>query len=435
MDVEVIKRAITEQESEIREKFEKERIVEREPEGLAKYLRHPNVLAVLGVRRAGKSMFSILVAKKLAGNYAYVNFDDPDLGEMKATELKRVLEAIYQLKGDTDLIILDEIHNIPSWELFVTRLRERKRVIITGSNSKMLSSDLATRLTGRYMDFILFPFSFREYLLYKDFSPNIYETKGIAGTKSLLRDYMGEGGFPESQKFGGKIIGKIYDDILKKDIILKHDIRFVSSFKEMAKLAITNFSNEISYNKLKNVLDIRSVHTVKNYMDYLEEAFLLFRLERYSPKLKQQVIAPKKVYLMDHGISKMSFRVSENYGKLMENVVAVELLRKRSYKEMPYEIFYWRDYQQNEVDFVIKDGVGVRELIQVCYDVDDFKTKEREVKSLLKASKELGCKNLVVITGDYEGEERANRSGAGGRIRFIPLWKWLLAPDAGSKRM
>jgi hypothetical protein len=422
MRVEDIKRSIVDQEEEIKEKFKNERIVQRDAD-IKKYLKYPNVLAILGVRRCGKSFFSILTSKQLKSNYGYVNFDDPILGEIKANELRMILEALYQIKGDNiDTIILDEIHNIKNWELFVTRLRETKKVIITGSNSEMLSGELATRLTGRHIDFILFPFSFTEYLKYKEFNPNIYRTKDIAKTKLLLKSYLLEGGFPEVQRFGLRIVKQIYNDIIHKDIIRRYKIKFISTFREMMMLIISNFSKEISYNKIKNILKIKSVHTVKNYIDYAEKAFLLFKIEKYSPKLKEQIIAPKKIYLVDHGIASLAFKLSENVGRLYENIVAVELRRRKSYGEKDFEIFYWKNHQGYEVDFVIKNKSNIESLIQVCYDTADLNTLEREVRSLIKASKELRCRNLLVITEELEDERVYDRK----KIKFIPLWRWLL---------
>lgn len=423
MELEVIKRAISDQESEIREKFQNERIIDREPENALKYLKHPNILAILGVRRAGKSLYSLLLSKNTP--HAYVNFDDPELGGIKANELKKVLEAVIQLKGDVDTIILDEIHNINSWELFATRLREKKRVIITGSNSQMLSGELGTRLTGRHADFTLYPFSFREYLTYHGFQPNIYETEGIAKTKSYFNRYLTEGGFPEVQKFGKYVARRIFEDIIQKDVIVRHNIRLHSSFREVTRLVTSNVGSETSFNKLKNIAGVKSVHTIKNYVGYLENAFLVIKLERYSPKLKEQIISPKKIYLVDTGLTHLNFKVSGDYGKLMENLVAVELMRRKSYNELQTEIYYWKDYQQKEVDFVIKEGPEIKQLIQVCYDLGNYNTRERETKSLLKASRELKCRNLLILTEDDEGEEKLDRK----TIKYKPLWKWLIQKE------
>jgi len=260
MELAEIKTSIADQQEEIREKFAKEKVIERTP-SIDSYLRHAGAVAIFGVRRCGKSFFSMLSARKTNSSYGYVNFDDPVLGELKSTELKKVMEAVYQLNGQVGVIILDEIQNIKKWETFVTRLRETKKVILTGSNSEMLSGELSTRMTGRHMDFMLFPFSFREYISYKGFSNLGYTTKDAARAKALLDSYIREGGFPEVQKYGPKIVRQIYDDIINKDIIRRYSIRFAPAFRELMMLLIANFSSETSYNKMKNILGLKRAHS------------------------------------------------------------------------------------------------------------------------------------------------------------------------------
>jgi len=182
-------------------------------------------------------------------------------------------------------------------------------------------------------------------------------------------------------------------------------------------------AREISFNKLKNILNVRSLQTIKNYSEFLSTSYLIFFLEKYSPKLKLQMISPKKVYCIDNGfVEAMSFKASEDFGRLMENLVAVELMRRKSYWFKNQEIYYWKDYQQNEVDFLVKEGEKIKQLIQVNYVSDKNEIETREIKGLLKASELLNCKNLVVITWDYEDEISIENR----KIIFRPLWKWLL---------
>jgi hypothetical protein len=417
MQVELLKRIIEDQRKEIEDKF-KERIIERENTHLLKkFLKHPNILAILGIRRCGKSILSLLIAKNLNEKFVYINFDDERLTGIKTEDLDKILQAFYELYGDVNLIILDEIQNVKGWELFASRLRRTKKVIVTGSNSKLLSGELATHLTGRHIDVVLYPFSFREFLSFK---PNIYLTEDIAKTRNELSKYIKESGFPEFRKFGSGIVVKIYEDIITKDCLRRYKIKNEETFKEMAKYLISNFSSEFTYSKLSRIFKVKDVHTVKNYVNYLKEAFLIITLDRFSPKLKQQILAPKKVYAVDHGFCNfLSFKLSKDFGKIMENIAVVDLARKKSLE--PIELFYWKDYQQNEVDIVIKQGFEVKQLIQVCSDIEDYDTKEREIKALLKASQELRCKNLVVITWEYEAEEKHGNK----KIKFLPLWKWL----------
>ncbi|MFA5019946.1 MAG: ATP-binding protein [Candidatus Pacearchaeota archaeon] len=416
------KSIIKEQREEL-EKIEKEeKIIERTGLNKSKEsLKYPNILAILGIRRCGKSIFSYLLAKP--HKFAYINFDDERLAGLKSDDLNKILESFYELYEDIDYIILDEIQNVDNWELFVNRLRRTKKIILTGSNSKLLSGELSTHLTGRYLDIILFPFSFKEFLKLKEVKENkVYTTQEKAEIMKTLQEYLEIGGFPEAYKFGKGMISKIYEDILTKDILLRYNISKKEEIKKLAKYLITNSSEEITYSKLARIFNIKHVSTISNWISYLENTFLIFRLERFDFKLKQQFIAPKKVYCIDSGLmNTIGFKFSENKGKVIENEVALELQRRKA-KENSFEVYYWKDYQQNEVDFVIKRDKKIEILIQVTYINSKEEIKEREINALLKASKELRCKNLIVITWDYETEEKFG----GEIIKFVPLWKWLL---------
>lgn len=420
MSIELLKKVISEQREEISQILERKDLVERENTNFVKkFLEHPNILAILGVRRCGKSTFAMLLANKFKEKIGYIDFDDERLIGLKTEDLNNVLQAFYELYGDFDILILDEMQNVHGWELFANRLRRTKRIILTGSNSNLLSGELATHLTGRYIDFLLYPFSFREIL---DFKPDLYLTKDVARVRSELKNYVEGSAFPEFTKLSSKIVVKIYEDIINKDCLRRHEIREEQAFRELAKYLTSNFSCEFTYSKLSKIVGIKDVHTIKNYTQYLKEAFLIVVLERYSPKLKQQVIAPKKVYNIDHGLCNfVGFQVSKNTGRIWENIVCIELLRKRSIRHF-IEIYYWKSAQQDEVDFIIKEKNEVKQLIQVCYEIENSTTKEREIKSLLKASKELRCNNLLIITQDSETEETIENK----KIRCIPLWKWLL---------
>jgi len=430
MNLEDIKRIIADQGEEMEEIFMREKIIERSVprEKLLHFIKHPNILAILGVRRCGKSIFSLLLVKNK--KFGYVNFDDERFAGFEAKDLNLLLQAFYELYGtDQEYFILDEIQNIWGWELFANRLRRTKKVIITGSNAKLLSGELATHLTGRHVDFTLYPFSFREYLKTREFKlkkEDLYTTKKIAELKKEVENYISAGGFPEAYKFGRAILLNIYGDILHKDILLRYRIRNRKTFSEMANYLVSQFSNEITYSKLKNIMEIKNVHTVRNYVDYLSRSYLLFIIERYSPKLKKQMIAPKKVYCIDTGlINSIAFMTSENRGRLMENVVAVDLMRKKSYSHSNMEIYYWKDHRQREVDFVLKSGRKIGQLIQVTDASGEEEIKKREINSLMTASYELRCKNLLIITWDYEDEiKKDNRI-----IKYIPLWKWLVYPE------
>jgi len=429
MNVEEIKRIVTTQKEEINETFQREKIINRHIPNtqLIQALQHPNILAVLGVRRSGKSICSILILREK--KYGYINFDDERIINIKPEELEFIIQAFYELYGsDVEYVILDEIQNVKNWEIFANRLRRTKKVIVTGSNSKLLSGELATHLTGRYMDFTLYPFSFREFLELQGIKPtkeDFYSTKKIAGIKEKIRTYISLGGFPEAYKFGKTMPMRIYEDIIQKDILLRYKIKNKATFTELAKYLVSNFSHEITYNKLKDITSIKNVHTIKNYVNYLSTAYLIIILERFSFKLKNQLIAPKKIYCIDTGIiNSVAFSFSDDIGKILENLIAIELIRRKSYGTSNTELYYWKNHQQQEVDFVIKKGKNIEQLIQVTSASESNQIEKREYTGLLKASEELRCKNLLMITWDYEAIETRD----GKKIQFLPLWKWLLAP-------
>lgn len=414
---------VKEQRKELEEIEKEETIIPREKlEEAKKALKFPNVLAVLGIRRCGKSIFSYLLAKEQ--KFGYVNFDDERLWPIKTEDLNEILKSFYKIYGDVEVIVLDEVQNVKGWELFANRLRRTKKVILTGSNSNLLAGELATHLTGRHMDVVLFPFSFREFIKSKNFEESVaYTTREKAKLLKLLDEYLQNGGFPETQKFGKRMVSLIYEDILTKDVLLRHKIKKIEELRGLAKYLITNSAEEFSYTKAAKVLSVRHVSTVSKWIKYLEEAFLVFKLERFDFKLKQQILAPKKIYCIDSGLmTVVGFKFSENKGKLMENAIAGELKRRAEQNE---EIYYWKDHQQNEIDFVIKKDEKIVQLVQSSYANSREDVKEREINSLLKASKALKCNNLQIITWDYEATETTKKR----KIRCVPLWKWLLNLD------
>jgi hypothetical protein len=421
MDIEILKAIINEQREDIENEFQRENIIERDVQKVIDVEKTRQTLVVTGVRRSGKSTLAHLLFRKY--KYAYINFDDERLEGIKAKELNDVLKAFYELYEDVNFMIFDEIHNVPKWELFITRLHRGKKLIVTGSNSKLLSTELSERLTGRHIDITLFPFSFKEFLKFRGLTRyNIYSTKDVAKIKNKLKEYIERGGFPEADE--KRVVTIIYNDIINKDILLRRDIKFRRTFKELARLLVSNFSNKISYSGLKKQVGVKSEHTIKNYLDLLEEVFLVFSVPKFLFKLKEQIKETKKIYVVDSGIINLfGFSFSHNLGRLYENIVAIELFRKK--KELT-QIFYYEDVMHREVDFVIKQGQRIEQLIQVCYDVSDETTKNREIRALLHASKQLKCKNLMIITDDYEATENIQWFGIKREIKFIPLWKWLL---------
>lgn len=378
------------------------------------------IKVIIGPRRAGKSVFSIQMLEGL--NFAYLNFDDERL--VSTSDYDELLKAIRQVYGETKLILFDEIQNLPKWELFINRLHRRGfNVILTGSNAHLLSRELSTHLTGRYIQFQIFPFSFLEFLRAKEFAMDealeLKERQGLL--LGHLDSYLDKGGYPEivvKDLDVKNYLTTLFESVLFKDIVKRHSVRYTKMLSDLAHYLITNHSNEFSYTKLKNILEFRSVHTVENYTEYLTEAFLIFSVDRFSFKLKEQMRSPKKGYAYDTGvIHAIKLKTGKDIGRLMENLVAIELMRRG------VEFYYYRSVNGKEVDFLIKRGPKVDELIQVCYDINHYGTRKRELTSLAKAGKAIGCDRLTILTWDYKAEEKYS----GERVNFLPLWRWLIS--------
>lgn len=384
------------------------------------------IKVIVGPRRSGKSFYAIHLLSKL-GPYGYANFDDERL-----TDVKNYDDIIASLKttyNNPKNILFDEIQNLPKWELFVNRLqRQGYNLFITGSNSNLLSKELATHLTGRHVQINIFPFSFREYLEACKIKEGRKEFTS-SEIKEKLSSYATYGGYPEPLLKNLEYkdyLSMLFNSIVYKDIVKRHKIRFASQVEDLAYHLISNITNEYSFNSLSKIAKIKSAHTIQKYLSCLEEAFIFFSISRFSFKAKEQLTSNKKAYCYDNGvIYSKAFSTSPNSGRLYENIVAIEL-KKREMDNAIY-VYYWKNVQQEEVDFVIKNGLRIEGLIQVCYDISNIKTKEREVRALLKAGRELKCDNLIIITDDYETEENAEWFGIKGKIKYIPLWKWLLA--------
>ena len=378
------------------------------------------IKVITGPRRAGKSFFSIYTLSK-NNKFGYINFDDEELTRIE--DYNELVSAVNSVYGNPKILFFDEVQNLPRWELFVNRLqRQGYKLIITGSNSHLLSKELATHLTGRHFQIIIFPFSFKEYI---ELEKKHLTTSEI---KEKLNDYLTFGGYPEPliKKINYKdYLITLLNSILFKDIVKRYKIRFSQAISDLAEQLLSNIANEYSYNSLSRISKIKSTHTVEKYINYLEESFIFFSVKRFSYKMKEQISSIKKIYCIDNGfIHARAFSSSQNVGKLYENVVAIELKKQELNEKINF--YYWKNSQKEEVDFVIKEGIKIKQLIQVCYNLNNIEAKNREVRALLKAGKELNCKNLLVITFDKESEEETEWFGITSKIKFIPLWKWLL---------
>src|SRR3989338_5837439 len=381
----------------------------------------PLVRVILGPRRAGKSTFAM---HALPEKFAYANFDDETLTMVKNYD--EIVAALDELYKKPETYLFDEIQNLPKWELFANRLhRMGKKLVITGSNAHLLSKELATHLTGRHQQLVLFPFSFSEIL-----GP---DGKNLLSSEiaSKLDSYISTGGYPEPflQKTNSKeYLSSLFTSIIYKDIIRRYRIRNPPAIDDLAVYLLSNVSREFSFRTLTKISQCKSVDTVEKYLHYLEEAFLFFQIKKFSFKIKEQVAHNKKIYCIDNGfITAKAFQLTPDLGRLYENCVAIQLKKQELRGE--HQVYFWKDSQQNEVDFVVKDGLRISQLIQVCYALANIKTQEREIRALLKAAQELHCDNLLIITRDKEAEETAEWYGFKRKIRYLPLWKWLLASN------
>ncbi|MBI5177209.1 ATP-binding protein, partial [Candidatus Micrarchaeota archaeon] len=417
MESRELKRIIADQREQYESRLSSGRIVPRER--ISCNPQTDLITVVTGPRRAGKTTFCLLCVKDKP--HAYINFDDERVS-LDGRELNSVAEAFLSLYPHAQAWVFDEIQNIAGWERFISRISQNRKVIITGSNSNLLSGELATYLTGRHTDVRVFPFSFGEYLNYRGHSPDSNLTSSIAKTKSFLERYLIEGGYPLAYKGEPGFHLSLYSDVLQKDILSRFRPKRPQALKDLARLLVSNSGLEVSFNKLRNVLGLESAHTVKKYASYLENAFLIFMVKRFSYKLKEQLMAPKKVYCIDSGlVSSIAPLSSSGKGRLIETLVAVELLR-RSSLEGTGEFCYWKDHSGREVDFVALEKGKPTQLIQVCHDASNPFTLQRELEALRRGMQELNLKKGTILTWDEEKELKEKYT----LITFTPLWKWLL---------
>ena len=423
IDEKIILQVLAEQQEEIKG-YKPQKWVARKEESFFEF-DTKMAQVVIGVRRSGKSTICHKVLLERGIRYGYVNLDDDRLAKMNTDDLNPVLSCIYQLYGtDIPYLVLDEIQNVDGWYLFVNRLlRTNLHIFVTGSNAKLLSGELATHLTGRYNEIRLYPFSFSEYCSYHQIDTQSITTKAEAERKRAFMDYMHDGGFPEMQGLRNKraYVLSLIEAILQKDIKNRFRIRDIDALRKLAHHLINNACQEVNYEDLTKELGM-SDKTVKKYVDYLTQAFLMQLLTRHSFKSKERIRNPK-AYIVDTGMQGNRDHVlaPENLGWRLENVVYIELLRRCAYDF--YDVYYYKsDPRAKEIDFVVCDKNKAMELIQVAYEIDSPKAYNRETSSLVKASDALSCSHLTLIafsqTRDVELE--------GKTIHIISALEWLL---------
>lgn len=388
---------------------------------LEKVVSSPQIIVITGLRRVGKSTLLAQIAKKyLKHDFYFVNFEDERLLNFQVSNFDTLHETLISLFGEKKIFLFDEIQNVPEWERFVRRLHDQGyKFIVTGSNASLLSQELGTRLTGRSVRVELLPFSFREYLAFRKVKVpdlGVLTTREKGSLRKLANEYIIFGGIPDALKYPELEVHKtLYDDVLYRDIATRYKLENVKSLKELAFYLISNAASLVSYNKLKDLLKLGSVNTVIKYVGYLENSWLFLVINKYAYSVKEQQVAPKKVYGIDTGLIKsVGFSFSENKGKLIENAVFLQLRRKQN------DIYYYKTAKGYEVDFFLpKDGL----LIQSVQDFGSLETQERELRALVDtANEQRKAKNLVIVTESDKLELKRE----GKQIKVVPLYEWLL---------
>ncbi len=390
-------------------------------------------VAIIGPRRAGKTYLMFSLIKKLSKKYKrknilYMNFEKAGLLPLNSKDLVLMKEAFFEMNPDIkkkDIwFFLDEIQNVKNWEIFVrTCLDEFINVFVSGSSSRMLSKEIATSMRGRTLTYKVFPFSFKEYLFSKGISfEKVLSSREKSRILNLFNKYFYDGGYPETVFYPEekeRILTNIFDTALYKDVIERENIRNTDVVKRLLKALIN--SKEFSANKFYSYLKSSGLKvgrdSIYNYLGYLEDAFIVFLLRKFDLSYKKENQTLPKVYFVDNGI--LSINNIDDKGRLLENLVFLELIRREK------KVSYYKNNNLEEVDFVVREGKKVKELIQVSFDIGHFATKERELSSLVKASKEYDCKKLTLITMNNEGQENFK----GKKIKIVPVWKWVLEKD------
>jgi predicted AAA+ superfamily ATPase len=388
---------------------------------LEKYISSRQVVIITGIRRCGKSSLLFLIKQEMnleEADYCYFNFDDerisPDIS---------ILEEIYnihsEIYGKEPVLFLDEIQYIYGWEKYVNRMYEQGiKIFVTGSNASLLSSEISTSLTGRNKLIELFPFSFHEYLRFKE---NNYDLRRMSTkTKTqILRDfnhYFKEGGFPLVIKENDlEIINSYFQDILYRDIISRYRLTRVNEIKQIGLYFAANTGRIFSYSTLQKISGVKSTSSIKDYLYYYAQSYLFFYLKKFNYSVKKQLMNPKKVYTIDPGFAnRIGFNFSENKGRILENIVFLELLRRGR------EVYYHSD--KNECDFVIKEGLKITDAIQVSYRIN-INNEQREYGGLQEAMKLYNLHKGLLLTYDEEINKQPVPTG----IKLMPVWKWLLS--------
>ena len=421
IDKRTIEFVLTDQQDEIGRRAS-ERLCNRDEVSLVD-LSSTQAQVVIGVRRSGKSTLCYQALKKENVKFAYADFDDERLSKISSEQLNDVLEVLYKIYGEFEYLFLDEIQNINGWHLFVNRLLRRKiHIVVTGSNAKLLSGELATHLSGRNKEIILYPFSFKEFCEATGIDTDRKTTFLEAERRNAFDEYMKSGGFPEMIKIKDNktYIKDLIGNILVRDIEQRYKIAYKSSFEDLANHLLNNAPTILSYPDLSDIFKIKSIHTIKNYVEYLKQAFILIGIYRYSTKsrlrLTQEKIYPIDVALMNRRDNAFA---GNNLGFRLETIVLIHLKRKCILEDL--DVYYYNE-RYGECDFVVCRGNSVIQAIQVSFDISSEKTRNREIKGLTMVAEKTNCENLLLLTDCIHDTISAGKHS----ITVKPVYEWCL---------
>ena len=384
------------------------------------WLSTSEVLIITGIHRCGKSVLQQQLRNQLKEQDFFFNFDDERLVNFTVSDFQTLQECFFELFGEQHTYYFDEIQNIPGWETFVRRLyNEGNKVVVTGSNARMLSRELGTHLTGRYIAVEIYPFSFKEYLTYKDIHPtqkDFYTTAGRSMLVNNFSKYLEQGGFPkylESQS--ARYLSSLYESIIFRDVMARNGLTNEKEIQELVFYLASNATKRITYSSIGKLIGIRHAETIKNYLEYIQQTYLIFQLLKYSPSVKTQMLSPKKIYFIDNAIiNRIGFNATDNIGVKLENIVFVELKRRG------LDLFYHSD--KKECDFIVRQGITITQAYQVTVGMNSEKTRQREIDGLREAMQAYHLSEGYIITMDEKKELNVDE----GKVHILPVWEWML---------
>ena len=385
------------------------------------WLQTSEILIISGIRRCGKSVLMQQIRDRLVAKDFFFNFDDERLANIKLDDFQKLQECFVELFGEQHTYYFDEIQNIEGWERFVRRLYNAgNKIVITGSNARMLSRELGTHLTGRYIQVEIYPFSFQEYLAMNEIPVNaktLYTTTGRATMVKSFVKYMECGGFPKFLQDGSvSYLTSLYESIIYRDILTRNGLTNEKEMLELMFYLASNATKRVTYSSLGKVVGIQHPDTIKNYLEYIQQTYLISQLFRYDPSVKKQMMSPKKIYFVDNAIIKrIGFNATENNGVFLENLVFIELKRRG------WDVYYYAD--KKECDFIVRKGLHISDAYQVTLKMDSPQTREREIAGVREAMQAYSLSKGYILT--FEGKETINFDD-GTIVEVVPVWEWIL---------